>query len=436
MTRRRMPRAALAIGLAVFLTLAGTSVASALWNASATAVTGSATAGKLTFTQAGTSALAKTYTPSDLVAVAPITVKNGGTIANTFTLRIAGSNGNNLTNAITLSGWSVVSTAACTPTPPNGATVLTGPSLTTGITFSGAQLTAGSSVFYCITTSVQSAKSDSVAPAIVTVILTSAVGNWNSNSTTTASQQVQAADTTAPSAPTNVAASGTTASQTTLSWTASTDNVGVTGYDVYRYGIKIGSTTGTTYTDTGLARDTAYSYTVIARDAAGNSSAASTTATTTTPTMTAGGRYQISVPNSGLCIDAGPAGAAGDGTPLAIVACATGRVQTWQFATAATANYYQVQANPSTTLAWEVDNSGGLGQNNYQKAQLWSYGGGANQQWQAVSEGVGTGKVHFLSLNSGKCLDIPNANITSGAQLQQYDCNSTVAQTFLMTQLP
>jgi len=63
-------------------------------------------------------------------------------------------------------------------------------------------------------------------------------------------------DTTAPSTPTGLAATNTTSSSTTLNWTSSTDNVGVTGYDVYRNGTQIASTNSTSYTDAGLSAST------------------------------------------------------------------------------------------------------------------------------------------------------------------------------------
>ncbi|MEC3992347.1 cellulose binding domain-containing protein [Actinacidiphila sp. DG2A-62] len=93
-------------------------------------------------------------------------------------------------------------------------------------------------------------------------------------------------DTQAPSAPAGLTVTGTTASSASLSWSPSSDNVGVTGYDVYRGGQLAGTATGTSFTDTGLAASTAYTYTVKARDAAGNASAASSPVTATT---TAGG---------------------------------------------------------------------------------------------------------------------------------------------------
>lgn len=94
------------------------------------------------------------------------------------------------------------------------------------------------------------------------------------------------ADTTAPSAPTSLAASGTTTTTTNLSWTASTDNVGVTGYDVYQNGVFKASTASTSYAVTGLTAATAYTFYVQAKDAAGNISAASNTVNVTTLTVT------------------------------------------------------------------------------------------------------------------------------------------------------
>ncbi|QMU80431.1 glycoside hydrolase [Streptacidiphilus sp. PB12-B1b] len=97
-------------------------------------------------------------------------------------------------------------------------------------------------------------------------------------------------DTTPPSVPTGLTVTGTTGSSVSLSWTASTDNVGVTGYDVYRGGTRVATVTSDTgYTDTGLTAGTAYSYTVDARDAAGNVSAASAAVTATTASSGGGG---------------------------------------------------------------------------------------------------------------------------------------------------
>lgn len=94
------------------------------------------------------------------------------------------------------------------------------------------------------------------------------------------------ADTTAPSAPTNLTASGTTSSSTNLAWTASTDNVGVTGYDVYQGATLLGVTTSTSYSVTSLTASTAYTFIVKAKDAAGNTSGDSNSVTVTTSAVT------------------------------------------------------------------------------------------------------------------------------------------------------
>ncbi|OAB34318.1 hypothetical protein PMSD_14535 [Paenibacillus macquariensis subsp. defensor] len=82
-------------------------------------------------------------------------------------------------------------------------------------------------------------------------------------------------DTSAPSVPNNLITTGTTASTISFAWDASTDNVGVIGYTV-TYGTTNLNVTGTSTTVSGLNANTAYTFTVKARDAAGNVSAAST----------------------------------------------------------------------------------------------------------------------------------------------------------------
>jgi chitodextrinase len=89
-------------------------------------------------------------------------------------------------------------------------------------------------------------------------------------------------DTTPPSTPGTLSASGTTSTSTTLSWGASSDNVGVTGYDVIQNGATVATVTGTSTTRTGLSPSTAYTFQVKARDAAGNLSAGSNTVSVTT----------------------------------------------------------------------------------------------------------------------------------------------------------
>jgi chitodextrinase len=88
-------------------------------------------------------------------------------------------------------------------------------------------------------------------------------------------------DSTAPSVPTNLSAV-TADYSASLSWTASTDNVAVTGYKVFRNGAQIATTTTPSYADNGLSSSTQYTYAVSAYDAAGNNSAQSASISATT----------------------------------------------------------------------------------------------------------------------------------------------------------
>jgi hypothetical protein len=96
---------------------------------------------------------------------------------------------------------------------------------------------------------------------------------------------VTTGDTTPPSVPTGLATTSVASGSVSLSWNASSDNVGVTGYTIYRNGTLYGTTgsSATAYTDTTVAPSTGYSYTVDAFDAAGNHSAQSSPLAVTTP---------------------------------------------------------------------------------------------------------------------------------------------------------
>jgi chitodextrinase len=106
-----------------------------------------------------------------------------------------------------------------------------------------------------------------------------------SNNISTASSTISAstvADSTPPSTPTNF--SSTTQTDTTLSfsWTAGTDNIAVGGYNIYRNNLMLTSTTGTSFTDSGLNINTSYSYKIQTYDTSGNLSPMSTPVTTST----------------------------------------------------------------------------------------------------------------------------------------------------------
>ncbi|KRE64778.1 sugar-binding protein [Paenibacillus sp. Soil750] len=92
-------------------------------------------------------------------------------------------------------------------------------------------------------------------------------------------------DTEAPTAPSNLSTLSHTSTSVNLSWTASTDNTGVAGYNIYNGGVYVGATTtfsSTNYTVNGLTPSTTYSFTVKAKDGAGNLSAVSNSLSVTT----------------------------------------------------------------------------------------------------------------------------------------------------------
>ncbi len=132
---------------------------------------------------------------------------------------------------------------------------------------------------------------------------TDAAGNLSGysavvNATTPA--QTGGGDTTAPSVPSNFQATVGSSSQISLSWTASTDNVGVTGYRLERCTgsncanfVQIATPSNTSYSNSGLTASTTYRYRIRATDAAGNLSGYSAVVNATTPAQTSGNVYYI-----------------------------------------------------------------------------------------------------------------------------------------------
>ena len=144
----------------------------------------------------------------------------------------------------------------------------------TGTTYSNTGLTASTSYSY-------------------RVRATDAAGNLSSYSNVATLTTPAAPDTTPPTAPSNLSATPISTTQVNLSWTASTDNVAVTGYLLERcLGAgctsfsQIATSTGSTYSNTGLAASTSYSYRVRSTDAAGNLSVYSNIVSAVTPAAT------------------------------------------------------------------------------------------------------------------------------------------------------
>jgi len=96
-------------------------------------------------------------------------------------------------------------------------------------------------------------------------------------------------DTQAPTLPTNLKVSSVTSNSVSLTWTGSTDNVGVTGYQIFRDASPVGTATVNNFTDVTLASGTLYQYSVRAYDAAGNLSQSSNTVSATTNVLSGSG---------------------------------------------------------------------------------------------------------------------------------------------------
>lgn len=94
---------------------------------------------------------------------------------------------------------------------------------------------------------------------------------------------LQTGDVSSPSIPQSVVATAINAGRVDVSWTASTDDTAVTGYQIFRNGSPLTTTTLTSYSDTTCQPSTAYSYVIVAFDAAGNNSTASNAGNATTP---------------------------------------------------------------------------------------------------------------------------------------------------------
>jgi chitodextrinase len=116
-----------------------------------------------------------------------------------------------------------------------------------------------------------------------TVSACDAAGNCSAQSASVSRATLAVAvDTQAPSVPTGLSATAFSTTQINLAWTASTDNVGVTGYRIFQGGALLATVTGTSASATGLSPGTTYSFTVSACDAAANCSAQSAPASRAT----------------------------------------------------------------------------------------------------------------------------------------------------------
>jgi Ricin-type beta-trefoil lectin domain-like/Bacterial Ig-like domain (group 2) len=153
------------------------------------------------------------------------------------------------------------------------------------------------------------------------------------------------------------------------------------------------------------------------------------------PTISTAAWYYIVNTNSSLCVDALNWGYL-DGTVVQQYTCGAAQTdQEWQFQPTDSGYYQVVNRNAlirtGQNLVWEVA-GGPWATGNQVPVELWSYGGGTNQQWMPVS--LGNGAYKFIARNSSKCLDVPGASSAVLTALQQFDCNGTGAQSYTLQQ--
>jgi glucosylceramidase len=144
--------------------------------------------------------------------------------------------------------------------------------------------------------------------------------------------------------------------------------------------------------------------------------------------------YEVVNRASGRCVDAAGWGTS-NGTALDQWSCGNWQAnQEWDPRPSSGGYYEMLSRNAAAqNLAWDV--TGGSAQTaNGAKVQLWSYGGGTNEQWRPVS--LGGGWYSFVARSSGKCLDVPGGSASNGLQLQQWSCSGGPNQSFKLAAVP
>lgn len=278
-----LPVAALAVAVVVAALLPGTGTF-ALWNGAATADAGAVTAATVSVAETIAPPLDVVYDSGRTTATGGVLVTNTSDVStsvSTVATLGAGSSGP-LAAAIAVLAWPTESTASCTASAAAPSTAYSA----TWATAAGLPLTGtlgpGASSALCVRTTMDVASASGIASgsAVDVAIATTVKAGTTWSSTATARVRQSFTDDLAPSAPSALTASATASARdaVVLSWAASTDNVGVVGYDVYRSGTAapIGSTSSTTFTDDGAVPGQAYTYSVVARDAVGLTSTAPT----------------------------------------------------------------------------------------------------------------------------------------------------------------
>src|SRR5688572_27572124 len=240
-------------------------------------------------------------------------------------------------------------------------------------------------------------------------------------------------DSQAPSVPSGLASSSVTSTSFTLSWTASTDNVGVTGYEVFRGGVSIGTPTTTSFNVTGLSASTTYAMTVRARDAAGNWSAQSAALNVTTSAGPAGavvhnGIYKLAPVHASTKSLTVRSGLTADGTQVEIRADTATSQQRWKAVDAGGGYFY---LEPQNAAGKRLDVNGAADVNGT-KIQIWTAGTGNGQRWKFISVGTGQWEVQ-PAVSTTKCLDVSASGTTDGTIVHLWTYGNVNNQKWIVT---
>ncbi|MNM56609.1 Mannan endo-1,4-beta-mannosidase precursor [compost metagenome] len=231
-------------------------------------------------------------------------------------------------------------------------------------------------------------------------------------------------DHTAPTAPTNLASTSKSDTTATLTWTASTDDTGVIGYDIYEGTTLVGSSSTTTYLVTGLTASTLYNFTVKARDAAGNVSAASNSVSVTTTAsesnIISGTVYKLTAQHSGKNLDVA-GGSTADGANVQQWTDNGNAQQKWRVVSVGD-GYYKLIVQSSGKALDVAQGSTADGGN----VQQLTDNGSTSQMWKIVD--IGGGYYKLIAKSSGKVLDVAGGSTADGANVQQWTDNGNAQQ--------
>ncbi|MEO7005591.1 MAG: hypothetical protein ABI275_03375 [Terrimesophilobacter sp.] len=409
-------KATFTLGLALFIALSATGVGFAAWNTTST-VTASATAATTRLQITGIDGLNHNYRKAGKL-VATVTLANTGSAPLTYSLGGTGAVGR-FASSVTLTIW------AKTKDPCRAGQ---GKYLASGTLESPPALPAevisaapGSKVFLCVMTSLDDVTGLVGLGVTGTFTISGVVGNWSTSASAVFSQTD--IDSQAPSKPGTPAALNAAATSLTLVWAASTDNVGVTGYEIIRDDESIGTSSSTAFTDDSFVAGKRHSYKVKAVDAAGNVSTASTSLKIPALVGDPSPWYQVVDPNSGMCVDG--VNEQADGAPLIVSPCGPTAVnsQAWRF-TPILEGTFTVMAGYGTNPVWSVVDGTAPG--------LWAPGATADQRWTLVPSPA-AGTFRFIA-GAGTCLAVPGT--ASGTKLVQDVCGSGAGQAFRLVRVP